>query len=333
MAVIGPRERPSRGAAMRTVLLGLCASLLVMSGARAADLFAEDTAEILRGNTFSGEVFTGYLRSEVREYVNDVGSRARLSQLNWNTDAAVVGGRVALQPLDWLVIRGRGWAAVASSADMRDYDWNYGYYGKDSWSDYSHSPNTRTPKAWQLDISAAATFYEDEDAKVYAIAGYRALTLKSNARGGGFIYSQDGFRDTSGTFPNDRLGIAYQQWWQTPYAGVGGSFKYDDWSVSGELIGSPFAIGNDKDHHAMRYLVFRENFGITGMIGTTASVEYRFNPFLSLVGRMEYQHYFEGNGSTRVASGLTGATTTSPAPSGSGSAETMLLSVGLKARL
>ncbi|MCF4129776.1 omptin family outer membrane protease [Methylobacterium sp. SyP6R] len=318
---------------MRTVLLGLWASLLFMPAAGAADLFAEDTAEVLRGNTFSGEVFTGYLRSEVREYVNDVGSRARVSQLNWNTDAAVVGGRLALQPLDWLAIRGRGWAAVASSADMRDYDWLYGYAGKNSWSHYSNSPNTQTPKAWQLDISAAATFYEDEETKVYAIAGYRALTLKSNARGGGFIYSQNGFRDTAGTFPDDKIGVAYQQWWQTPYVGIGGSFAYDDWSVSGELIGSPFAYGNDKDHHAARHLVFREDFGTTGMFGATASVEYRINPFLSAVGRVEYQQYFEGNGPTRITSGLTGATTTLPAPSGSGSAETMLLSVGLKARL
>ncbi len=318
---------------MRTVLLGLCASLLVISGVKAADLFSEDTAEILRSNTFSGEVFTGYLRSEVREYVNDVGSRARISQLNWNTDAAVVGGRVALQPLDWLAIRGRGWVGIASSADMRDYDWLYGYYGKDSWSHYSHSPNTRTPKAWQVDVSVAATFYEDEDTKAYAIAGYRALTLKSNARGGGFIYSQDGFRDTSGSLPNDRLGIGYQQWWQTPYFGVGGSFAFDDWSVSGEVIGSPFAIGSDKDHHALRYLVFREDFGTTGMVGANASLEYRITPFLSAVGRVEYQRYFEGYGPTRVTSGFTGQTATIPAPSGSGSAETMLLSLGIKARL
>lgn len=304
-----------------------------MPGARAADLFAEDAAEVLRGDTFSGEVFTGYLRTEVREYVNDVGTRARVSQLNWSTDAAVVGGRVAIQPLDWLAIRGRGWAAVASSAEMRDYDWLYGYYGKDSWSHYSHSPNTRTPKAWQLDISAAATFYQDEDVKVYAIAGYRALTLKSNARGGGFIYSDESFRDTSGTFPNDRIGIAYQQWWQTPYIGVGGSFAYDDWSVSGEVIGSPFSMGRDKDHHALRSLIFREDFGTTGMIGTTASVEYRFNPFLSAVGRVEYQHYFEGYGPTRITSGVTGTTGVIPAPSGSGSAETLLLSLGVKARL
>ncbi|MGF3026354.1 omptin family outer membrane protease [Methylobacterium aquaticum] len=318
---------------MRTVLLGLCASLLVISDAEAADLFADNSAEILRGDTFSGEVFTGYLRTEVKEYVNDVGTRARVSQLDWTTDAAVVGGRVALQPLDWLAIRGRGWAAVASSADMRDYDWLYGYAGKDSWSHYSHSPNTRTPKAWQIDVSAAATFYEDEDAKVYAIAGYRALTLKSNTTGGGYIYSQDSFRDTTGTFPNDRLGIAYQQWWQTPYVGVGTSFAFDDWSVSGEIIGSPFVIGRDKDHHALRSLVFREDFGLTGMIGASGSVEYRINPFLSAVGRVEYQHYFEANGATRMTSGVTGVTRTIPAPSGSGSAETMLLSLGLKARL
>ncbi|TGD95595.1 omptin family outer membrane protease [Methylobacterium nonmethylotrophicum] len=318
---------------MRAVLFGLCAGLTLVQGVEAADLFAENAAELLRTDTFSGEVFTGYLHSRVREYVKDPDTGARVSQLNWNTHAAVVGGRVAFQPLDWLAFRVRGWAAVASGADMRDFDWLYGYGGQDTWSHYSHSPNTRTPKAWQVDVSAAATFYDEDDLKVYAIAGYRALTLKSNARGGSYVYSNQAFRDTIGSFPGDTLGIAYQQWWQTPYLGVGGSYAFDDWSVSAELIGSPFAIGYDKDHHNLRSLVFKEDFGTTGMYGANASFEYRFSPLLSAVGRLEYQRYMEAYGSTRIYSGATGTVTTIPAPSGGGSADTLLLSVGIKARL
>ncbi|MGH1587516.1 omptin family outer membrane protease [Methylobacterium phyllosphaerae] len=220
-----------------------------------------------------------------------------------------------------------------SGGAMEDYDWLKGYNGPKSWSDYSQSPNAKPSTMWQADLSAALTFYKDEDTAFYGIGGYRYFTFKSNARGGSYIYSSpSGFRDWQGMFTGGQLGIAYQQEWQTPYLGIGGKIAFGDWTASGELIGSPVSIGMAKDHHAQRYLVFKDTMSPTGMIGFDAALEYHVTPLISVVGRAEYQNYLEAVGSEKLYSGGVLAAAF-PKPSVGASMETLLLSLGVKAKL
>ena len=316
---------------MRSILPAL--ALLAAGGtAQAADLFTAEPAALLRGESFTAEAFAGYLSGTAREYVYaNTPGREKLSQLNWRTDAFAVGGRVAYRANDWLTARARGWSTVAGSSDMTDYDWLGGYNGMNSWTHRSISPSN-TAKAWQLDGSLAATFYDTGDFAFSAIAGYRYLTTKWNAQGGSYIYSENDFRDASGTFPNQKV-VAYQQWWSTPYLGIGASTSLGDWSFSGELIGSPFVMASSRDHHVLRDLVIRDKYGLSGMVGASASAEYRLSPVMSLTGRVEYQNYLDARGTGRYADGGSGTVMVYPSPLKGADSETLLVSLGIKARM
>lgn len=286
------------------------------------------------GETISIEPFVGYLRGTSTENVYTAASpKNKVSQLEWNLDAVTVGGRVAVRPIDGLTVRGRFWAAVASGADMTDYDWLGGYQGKSSWTDKSTHPDTRVPKAWQGDISASVVLLDGEDVAVTGIAGYRHYNVKYRANGGSYIYSVNAFRDAVGNFTPGRLGIAYEQWWDTPYFGFGVHYRGDDLSVSTEIFGSPFTYSRDKDLHALRSTLFKETFEPFGMFGANLAVEYRLSSMWSVAGRFEYQRYMEAKGSTKIYDATTGLAVTLPKPSAGAEADTMHVTLGVKAKL
>ncbi|HZH51916.1 MAG TPA: omptin family outer membrane protease [Microvirga sp.] len=285
---------------------------------------------------FSAEIYGGYLTGLAREYVYRVpGDGSLVSQLNWQIDhAAIVGGRLTYQPWDWLSLRANGWTIVGSDNAMDDYDWLAGYLGFDSWTNWSHSEDTRLAKGYQIDLGTAARFYQAGPFELSALAGYRFMTFKMNAYGGHYIYpGRDGsFRTATGFFP-DRLGIAYQQWWHTPYLGVGASYASGPLKVTAEFITSPFVMSSDKDHHNLRDIVFKERFSPNWMVGVTLGAEYALTDSISLTGRAEYQNFFEAKGGSLMIDRAQGVVVKTPEPGAGGDISTLMLSVGLKASL
>jgi plasminogen activator len=144
------------------VVLALVVTASVAGPSQAAEPAAERRAAWQAGESVSGELFAGYLTGVSRALVYNVpGDRSKLSQLNWQIDhALVLGGALQYRPWDWLTLRGRGWTHVKSDNAMDDYDWLFGYNGFESWSDLSRHDDTRLAKALQLDVSAAARFFE-----------------------------------------------------------------------------------------------------------------------------------------------------------------------------
>ncbi len=310
--------------------------LLAPSTGLAADV-ATRAAPVAAGGPGSGisaEVFGGYLTGAAGEYVYNVpGDGGKISQLNWQIDnAAIVGARIAFQPRDWLSLRASGWSAVASDNAMDDFDWLAGYQGFDSWTHWSHSSRTSFALAYQLDLGGAVRIHAEGPLEINALAGYRFMTFKMNDRGGHYIYSENGFRNQAGVFP-DGLGIAYQQWWHTPYIGLGGSYTSGPVKIIAEFITSPLVMGRDKDHHNMRDIVFKETFSPSWMVGATLGIEYAVTDMLALTGRAEYQNYFEAKGSTLMIDGDDGVVTKIPKPGAGAGMDTLILSVGLKASL
>jgi plasminogen activator len=311
------------------------AALLLPSVGTAADLFKSDAATLLRTDRMTIEAFGGYLTGQGREYVSNApSSQDKLSQLNWRIDNAfVVGGRMAVSPIEGLTLRARGWIHVKSSNTMDDYDWLAGYLGFNSWTDWSHHTDTDMAKAWQGDVSAAYRWWQDEDLAFSVIGGYRYMTMKWNAKGGSFVYSTFDFYDTVGTFQPGQLGIAYQQWWSTPYFGLGLVYKMGALTLTSELVGSPWAYGRDKDHHVLRSLVFTEDFRPTTFFSATVGAEYQYADWLAFTARAEYTGYGQASGATKMLDGLSGSVFHFRKPSASADAETVLLSLGVKTRL
>jgi outer membrane protease len=217
---------------------------------------------------------------------------------------------------------------------MDDFDWFYGYRGFDSWTHWSHSEDTELTKAFQIDVSAAARIYQGGSLELSALAGYRYMTAKMNAYGGQYIYSEDGgFRNAIGSFDPGRLSIGYQQWWHTPYIGLGANYAAGPTKLSAEVIASPFVMSHDKDHHNLRNLVFEERFDADWMVGVTVGAEYALTNTLSLTGRAEYQKFFEALGDSTAFDGGTGAVQRTEKPAAGGDISTLLLTVGIKANL
>jgi len=319
----------------RFILVAGSATALLLSTAHhgfAADLFGDEVAPLLRSDTLALEASLGYLRGTSKEYVYNARG-GKLSQLDWRIDgAAVGGGRLTFRPLEWLSVRARAWATIDADNMMKDYDWFAGYLGFNSWTHRSVHPDTELTKGMQGDLSVAAWFWEDRGFALSAIAGYRYMTMKWKAYGGSFLYSVSTFRDTAGTF-SDQLGIAYQQWWQTPYLGFGLSYAVDDLVLTGELIGSGWVNARAKDYHALRHLSFEDTFSSSPMIGATVGVEYRLSQSWSATGRLEYQKYFEAEGGTEITNEVTGAVVRIAKPAAGADSENTLMSLGFKARI
>lgn len=314
--------------------LCLAAAIAMATPGHAADLFGNDPTTLGSSESVTIEPFAGYLRGTSGEHVYDVtNGNQKLSQLDWSVNALALGARVAARPVDWLTVRGRAWGTVASDGAMTDRDWFLGYGGPNSWTHKSEHPDTKFGQAWQADASVAVKFYEDEDLVMTFIGGYRHYNVKYNARGGSYIYSVNDLRDTVGTFPAGQLGIGYEQWWQTPYFGFGAVYNSEDWTVSAEFIGSPFVMGRAKDYHALRFTQFKSSFDMSAMLGANVGVEYRLSPTLSLAGRVEYQNYLEAQGRTKYFDASTGTVARFRTPTAGGEAETLLVSLGIKARL
>jgi outer membrane protease len=79
--------------------------------------------------------------------------------------------------------------------------------------------------------------------------------------------------------------------------------------------------------------VFTDDFDMSGMVGVSAGVEYRFSPILSVTGRVEYQKYFETKGETTIQDNSTGTVVRVPKPGAGADSDSLLLSVGVKTRI
>jgi outer membrane protease len=288
---------------------------------------------VTSGQTFSAEFYGGYLTGTAGEYVYAVpGDGLPISQLDWQIDnAAILGGRVSYQAFDGLSLRASGWSIIASENDMDDFDWFDLYTGFESWTHWSHTADTRASIGYQIDLGGAARVFQLGNTELNALFGYRSMTFKMKAYGGRYIYSgPDGFRDYSGNFPVGQLGIAYQQWWHTPYLGLGGSWQAGRAKLGFEVITSPFVASYDKDHHKLRDLVFEERFSPTWMVGVTLGAEYALMDRISVTGRVEYEKYFEASGGTRVTDATAGTAERFPKPSAGADLNTLAVTVGLK---
>lgn len=315
------------------VFLGTLAETTIpVRGADLAALGAK--APISSDTSFQAEVFAGYLTGQSREYVYNVpGDRSKLSQLNWRINGALVlGGRLSYQPLDWLTLRGSGWASVSSRNSMDDFDWLFGYNGFNSWSDWSHHEQTKMPTAVQTDVGVAGEFWRRSGASLSALGGYRFQEMKWNAYGGDFVYSSTGFRNEVGSFPDNELGISYKQWWHTPYLGIGTRYSFSSFALSAELIGSPFVFVGARDNHVGSTL-FIDDFSPTSMVGVSVGAEYAMTERVSFRAKVEYQKFFQAYGGTEVIDYANSEYLRLPKPAGGADHESLLLSLGVMGKL
>ncbi len=241
--------------------------------------------------SFSGRLGLGYLNGQAREYVYwaDQGGHTA-SELIWDIDSVYMFGLGAsIRPLSWLNINADLWFNVIDGdGSMEDYDWQV--VGM-AWTDQSIHGNTDVTTAVIFDVNVEMTMLSTDTVSLNGIAGYRHDTFEWEARGGSYIYSIDGFRDSSGTFPQDELGITYEQSFDVPYVGIGFKGDFDRVHIAARVIGSIFVSGEATDQHHSRNLETFDDFSGESMLAFDISFGYDLSESLGITASFAYEKY------------------------------------------
>jgi plasminogen activator len=314
---------------MRLAIAVLCLSLPAAASAQQVETTAPLRFSL--AGRLSVDTYLGYLSANGQETVYSQNG-AKESQLNWDlTDAMVVGTDLRFAATDRVNLRTGGWIALTgvSNSYMRDTDWLHRAQGIDEWSERSWHPNTDLDRAFQFDIGADVRVARWREADFRAIGGYRVLNYEWTAKDGHGIYTGHALRDTEVTLSGNVIG--YQQWWRTPYLGLGVDYAAGKTRITGEVIGSLWVDVNDRDLHYLRNLYFTEDFDRTGMVGVSLKAERDLAPGWTLSGGIDYQKYWEADGTITQADLGTGEVARGSDSSGV-SNETFLLTLGLVTR-
>lgn len=254
---------------------------------------------------FSGHLGIGYLSGQSQELVYNPESHQRISKLEWDlTDVymANIGGSVTFN--DWLTFNvDYSTKLNDGNGDMDDYDWDDNH---PEWSMWSNS-DTKLKTGYMIDLNTEIKFYQYNSSKFNALIGYKRDSWKWEDRGGTYVYSTNSFRDSTGTFPDEK-GITYSQWYDIPYIGIGFESRISNFSLTGEFIYSPLVYAGDEDIHHARELKFDEDFDTTTMFAVRLGGSYFLTETLSLQLTYNFQQYKEAKGSTTVTDLSTGET-------------------------
>lgn len=239
----------------------------------------------------------GWLGGESKEYVYDIDTGRKISELNWKiNNAAIIKGDISWGPFFWLSLNAKGWTTLASSgAGMDDYDWMDD--SQSHWTDRSNSPNTRLNHANEFDVNAKAWLIKQPDYKLGAVFGYQQTRFSWTAFGGHYQYDNG---DDVGDFPRGERTIGYQQKFSMPYVGLVGGYRYQNIEFTTLLKYSPWVEARDNDEHYMRDLTFRDKASGSDYYSVSADVGYYVTPNTKVFTEFSWSKYSQGKGGTHV---------------------------------
>ncbi len=310
----------------QTSVCALAASTVLAITLPVTSAFAQDGLEKLwrAPSGIVTEFSVGVMNGKAQEFVYNPGG-SKLSQLDWRFDnVAMFNAAATYQLLPWLKLGLKGSMNLTDSSTMDDYDFNLpGFCPPPDFTCHSHHPDTKLRQARTWDVYGQADFFRRGGLTVSALAGYKDTYYKWAAIGGTANYA---------VLPPG-LGISYEQSWSTPYIGIAFSSTHDAWTLSGRIIGSTWAKGDDKDNHHLRALQFTEKYSGTNMIAGDIGVAYRVNRFVSVTADYRYERWCTAKGPTTITDTITGGTTFVPGDAAGANAETHALSLGIKVDL
>ena len=270
--------------------------VLLLSGGsvHGASVTPQETVELSSSSCeqmLSVRAGLGYLTGEASEYVYDETSSGRtVSELSWDIDSLLMfglGGTIV--PINRLKINGDIWFNVTDGDGyMSDSDW---VVPGVSWTNQSLHDDTDVTTGFMLDLNVEVEALAGGQMSFTGLAGYRVDRFEWEARGGSYVYSIDGFRDTSGRFPSGLLGITYEQTYYVPYFGVGFSGVFDRIRLSAKLMGSFLVSGEANDTHHLRNLETEDDFSGGNMWAIDATFAYDLTDSLGMEVAGFYEKY------------------------------------------
>ena len=272
---------------------------------RPADTSNEETVIMVNDEVvITGRIGVGMLSGESHEYAYNAGSGTKLSELTWSFDSNVMlGVGLSLKANNWLKFNGDVWFKITESSSMDDYDW---FIENGNWTHWSHHDDVDLSSGSMFDINAEFNFFRPDNFTFFGILGFKKDSWAWDGRGGNYIYSVNGFRDTTGSFTNGQQVISYEQDFNVPYLGVGLSAEAESFFFTARIIGSAFVDASAEDTHYLRNLHFKDEFSSGTMVGFDVSCSYFFTPGLSVSAAFHYQDYPELKGTSIITDTTTG---------------------------
>ncbi|PWC19104.1 protease [Brenneria roseae subsp. roseae] len=269
-------------------IIGLTGGLLI-SGYAAADI--GEKRQRFYQDKLTGSIALGFLAGESQESIyhpNNGGKKA--SELDWKINSAVIlKGDVSYDILPRFSAGLRGWTTLSSgNGTMDDYDWLDN--SKPGWSHWSHHAKTDLNYANEIDVNIIGWLVKAHDYKVGATFGYQRTAFSWSAYGGAFNY--DNGNDIF-TFPNSYKIIGYRQTYSMPYIGLIGSWRYQDFELSGLIKFSDWVEGKSNDEHYDRDLTIRNKGNNARHLSATVSAGYYIHPQTKIYAEAAYSRYEE----------------------------------------
>ena len=269
------------------------------------------------------EFSVGAMGGKAQELVYNPGG-SKLSQLDWTFDnVAMFNAATTYQLLPWLKVGLKGSMNLSDGSTMDNYDFNVIGCPPPDLNCHSNHPGTKLRQARTWDVYGSADFLKRGGLKLSALAGYRETFYKWSAIGGTANYA---------VLPPG-VGITYEQSWSTPYLGLAFASVHDAWTISGRVIGSTWAQGDDKDDHHLRALRFTDSFGSTNMISADVGVAYRMNRYVSVTADYRFEKWGTGKGPTTIIDTTGGGAVVIPGDAAGANAATHAFSLGVKVDL
>ena len=275
------------------------ASSLAMNAGMGPDLLTIEDSPIpltVRASSY-------YIWGESNEYVYDPETGDKISQLDWDLENIVmVGGSISARFTDWLQLNFGGWAAV-NEGDGRMVDRDWDFPGED-WTDRSVS-DVYLDHGYVLDVNVAFPLEMSPWFTISPMVGFSHDNWEWHDQGGSYVYSRDGWRDSTGDFA-DETGIRYEQWFYAPYIGLNLSVEYEGFFANAYVKGTPWAWSEDKDQHLLRDLEFKESIYNQSYIGTGVEIGYDVTDCFYIMAGYDYQEFMSAKGGTTTTDTVTG---------------------------
>ncbi|MBP1850712.1 outer membrane protease [Rhizobium halophytocola] len=304
---------------MGLALYPLAAGVLVVS------------AQARAGDTVFASFDAGYSRLSAEESVNIDGFR--LSELDWKSEnVPTLRGALGINITPTWQIKAEGRIGFKGDGEMRDYDWIPPYYintGDGGWSDRSVHPDTELDHYFSGGVEINHQLFEDGRNTLSAGIGGRYTDVQWTARGGSYVYSVSGTRDTVGEFADGEKAITYRQKMPAVYAQVDGTRTFGRFSLDGGVEVGALIKPKTIDDHWMRDLRITDEFDYAPMVAVNLTLNYALTHSASvyLAGSFDYTDFGDGD-STYVD--RTAGTRTTAADIGGATFQAAYVGAGIK---
>ncbi|UYN98636.1 MAG: omptin family outer membrane protease [Devosia sp.] len=272
----------------------------------------------------------GALFIEGDEYVFN-GDRT-LSHLIWQSKAPVLRAGIDLNVGNGFSVSAESSVAGYGTSYMEDYDWFLPTDDFDNWTHRSQHPDTDLNHYFSGEIALGYDLSRTENANVRMHGGFSYTDVHWAAYGGRYVYSVNGFRDETGSFPDGEPAIDYRQRLPEVFIGVDGEETYGSFRLAGLLRGGVTVLGNSTDNHWMRDLRVEDSFGVAPTLTAGLDAGFALGPMAELFIGARYDHKFMMRGRAEYIDTNTETITIAEDDIAGAALRTLSLNVGLKAR-